>query len=361
MPGPRTPRAFDVNPDDQSGEPLCIGLSGPPGGGKTVSALRIASGIARIRGGKPALIDTEAGRARKYLIERNPEGFAFDYIPFSPPFEPAMFLDAIHAAARLNPAAIIVDNASDEHEGPGGVLEWHDRNVPNMGGNEWAAWNAPKASRRILTSGIQQIKIPIIMTFRARPKTKTEAGSRNPVKLGYMPVAGDELLGIMDLTCLLPPRSNGVAVWTSDLAGEEFTIKLPNYLARYIRKGAPLDEDLGEALARWQRGEIDQGTPANGNGNGGPRKRTPQEMTDAYVTRVNGIKDLEALRTFQLEEGTAKFIGGLKDKHPSLYDRVVEANSRRAGELQPREEEPAGEDDVQFPADPALANPGGDS
>ncbi|MBA2717731.1 MAG: AAA family ATPase [Chloroflexi bacterium] len=357
--GPRTPRAFDVNPDDQSGEPLCLGLMGPPGGGKTVSALRIASGIARVRGGKPALIDTEAGRARKYLISRNPEGFDFDYIPFTPPFEPASFLDAIHAAAKLNPAAIIVDNASDEHEGPGGVLDWHDRNVPNMGGNEWAAWNAPKASRRVLTAGIQQIKIPIIMTFRARPKTKTNPGSKTPVQMGYMPIAGDELLGIMDLTCLLPPRSNGVALWGSDKAGEDFVIKLPNYLARYIRKGAPLDEELGEALARWQRGEIDQSSPrsdAGGGGSGGPRKRSPAEMADSYVTRVNGIEDRDQLRAFQSEEGTVKFVNNLKDKHPSLYDRVVEANSRRAGELQPADDD----DDAGFPEDPALSNPGGE-
>ena len=355
MGGPRKPRAFDVNPEDNSGEPICIGLGGPPGSGKTVSALRLSTGIARVRGGRPALIATEAGRARKYLKSRNPHGFDFDYIPFSLPFEPAHFLDAIHAAARLNPSAIIVDNASDEHEGPGGVLEWHDLNVPKMGGNEWAAWNEPKASRRVLTSGVQQIKIPIIMTFRARQKTTTPAGSRTPVKLGYVPIAGEELLGIMDLVCLLPPKSNGVAVWQSSLAGEDFAIKVPNYLAKFIRQGAPIDEDLGEAIARWQAGETDApARPANG-------KRSPEQLVDDYVAKVNAIETLDALRAFQLAEGTVRFVDKMKEGRADLFDRIVTANSRRAMELSPREEVTIADDDVDFPDDPALDNPGGGS
>lgn len=355
--GPRKPRAFDVNPEDNSGDPLCIGLMGPPGGGKTVSALRLASGMARIRGGKPALIDTEAGRARKYLIARNPDGFDFDYIPFQPPFEPAHFLDAIEAAARLNPSAIIVDNASDEHEGPGGVLEWHDRNVPKMGGNEWAAWNEPKASRRVLTSGVQQIKIPIIMTFRARPKTTTKPGSKTPVQLGYMPIAGEELLGIMDLTCLLPPRSNGVAIWDSQKAGEDFVIKIPNYLAGMIRRGAPIDEDFGEAIARWQtRADLGSVPATTSTSNGEQRKRTPAEMTDAYVARVNSFGNLDDLQAFQLEAATQRFLANLKEKNPALWDRAIEANSRRAAALSPDPDEEAVDDDLpplgEFPDAP---------
>jgi hypothetical protein len=349
--GPRSVRSFTINPPDDGSEPLCFGIGGPPGSGKTVSALRLGRGMSRIRGGKPALIDSEAGRARKYHVSRNPEGFDFDYIPFAPPFEPAHFLDAINEALKLNPSCVIVDNASDEHEGPGGVLEWHDRNVPKMGGNEWAAWNEPKASRRVLTTGVQQIKTPIIMTFRARPKTTTVSGSKVPVKLGYVPIAGDELLGIMDLFCLLPPRSNGVAVWSSDKAGEEFAIKLPFFLAPFVQQGSPLNEDIGEALARWQLGKA---APAD-DGQAKKRKRTPEEMADAWISAINDketIKTLEDLRLYQADERRADWLQGLRGTNPAAFDRIVEANSNRAAELSPREEALIGsDDDDQFPGD----------
>jgi len=350
--GPRQIREFEVNPQTDDGEPLCIGLFGPPGAGKTVSALRIAEGMARVRGGKPALIDTEGGRALKYRKDRNPDGFDFDYIPFRPPFEPAHFMDAINQAALLKPSAIIIDNASNEHEGPGGVLEWHDREVPNVGGNEWAAWNAPKASRRVLTSGIQQIKIPIILTFWARQKTKTQKVERRgrtievPVNIGYMPIAGEELIGILDLACLLPPRSNGVAVWSSEKAGEDFTIKLPWFLARLVKQGAPLDQDLGEALARWQLGP--KGTAPTTEA----RRRTPMEQVDAYIGAINNLDTLDALREYQADPRRLEWVEKLKATDAGLFDRLTEAQSKRYRELSPQDDDDA--DDIEVEVEPEV-------
>jgi hypothetical protein len=356
--GQLPPRSFEeVDTSDPANLPdpaLSLGLAGPPGGGKTKSALRIADGIARVRGGKPAVIETEPGRVAKYLRgPRNPDGHDFHYIPFAPPFAPEYFLAAIRDAERkYNPAAIIVDSMSGEHEGEGGVLDWHDREVPNSGGNEWAAWKEPKASRRVLINGIEHIRTPLILTFRAREKTKTVEGQRAPVNVGFMPIAPTEIVHALDLVCLLAPRSNGVATWSSVKAGEDFTIKIPEYLAGMIRQGEVLDERLGEALARWQRGEVDdrgQGAAATST------KRTPAEMADAYVARVNAIEDLDAFQAFQLEPATARFIASLKEKHPALWDRVVEANSRRARELaaDAGDEDDQGGGDELFPDDPA--------
>lgn len=345
----RTFRAVDVS--TLPPPPLSLGLMGPPGGGKTKSALRVADGFARVRGGKPALIDTEAGRALKYLrSDRNPNGHDFHYIPFAPPFVPEDFLAAIKAAEELNPAAIIVDSMSDEHEGEGGVLDWHDRAVPQMGGNEWAAWSKPKASRRILISGIQQIRTPLIVTFRAREKTRTEKNSRGkevPVNIGFMPIAPAEIVHTLDLTCLLPHRANGVPEWESPKSGEDFVIKLPEFLAPMIRRGAPLDEELGEALARWQAGTP----PASSTGNG-KRKRSPQEQVDAYVERINAIGSLDELQTFQTSEGVTKFVDSLREGNPALLDRVIAANSRRTAELGGYPDDDPDDADDEFPAPP---------
>jgi hypothetical protein len=245
-------RSYDAKPAARAEEPLSIGMVGPPGGGKTLSSLRIARGIQNVRGGDIVLIDTEGGRSRKYADQ-----IPFRIVEFDPPCKPEYFLAAIKQQLEAKPAAIIVDSLSDEHEGEGGYLEWHDEMIPRSGGNEWAAWAKPKASRKRLITGLLHIKTPLIFTFRAREKTKqgTKAnGKAEIVNIGWQPVAPLEIVHALDLTCILPPRADGVPVWKSDKIGEDFIIKLPNYLKPYIVEGQPLSEAMGEGFARWAAG-----------------------------------------------------------------------------------------------------------
>ena len=123
-----------------------------------------------------------------------------------------------------------------------------------MGGNEWAAWAKPAAARKQLINAILKIKVPLIFTFRAREKTKQEG--KKVINIGWQPVAPLEIVHTLDMTCILPPRADGVPVWKSDKIGEDFIIKLPNYLAPYIEQGKPLDERMGAAFARWARGDT---------------------------------------------------------------------------------------------------------
>lgn len=274
-------RTFQAGvPSVRGEEPLLIGLIGPPGGGKTVSALRLASGMRAVRPGPVVLIDTENGRSKKYspaVINgvrqpADPARLIFDFhrVDLTPPFRSLDFLAAIKAQLSLNPAAIIVDTMSDEHEGEGGYLEFHDEivNTPKgkpgyVGGNEWAAWSAPKAARKRLISGLMQIKTPLLFTFRAREKTKTEPGRNGGkdriVNIGFMPVSPLEIVHTLDLACILPPRADGVPVWSSEKVGEDFVAKLPAFLAPLIQQGA-LSEATGAALARWAMGEAPAAT-----------------------------------------------------------------------------------------------------
>jgi len=247
-------RKFDAKPAARQEEPLLLGMVGPPGGGKTLSSLRVAKGIQSERGGPIIVLDTEGGRSRKYA-----DVIPFECCEFSPPCRPEDFLTAIKQQVARNPATIIVDSMSDEHEGEGGYLEWHDEMIPLMGNNEWAAWAKPKASRKKLISGILHIKTPLIFTFRAREKTKQQpkpgSSKKEIVNIGWQPVAPLEIVHTLDLCCILPPRANGVPVWKSDKIGEDFIIKLPNYLAPFIKDGAAMSEEMGAAFARWARGD----------------------------------------------------------------------------------------------------------
>lgn len=322
--------------------PLSIGLAGPPGGGKTKSALRLAAGMQRVRPGPIVVIDTEARRAVRYFKgPHNEHGYEFLHVDFKPPYEPKLFLDAIQAQLGLTPAAIIVDSLSDEHEGAGGYLEMHDDDVPTSGGNEWAAWKRPSASRRKLVAGFQRIDVPLIFTFRAREKTK-QVG-RKVEKIGYQPVAPAEIVYALDLMCLLPPNAQGRARWSASTEAESFILKAPEFLQRFLRDGEVLNEDLGEELARWALG--DDAPPRSGE----KRAKTIEEKVDAYIAAVNskgrldnGDDDrengLEAFRQWQMSDAISGFIKTIRDgDRPDLLERIVSANSRRVDQLTPDE------------------------
>jgi len=239
-------RNFEAKTAVRGHEPLSIGIAGPPGGGKTVSSMRLAKGIQEVNGGDIVLIDTECRRALKYAPQ-----FKFLHVEFDPPHRSDYFLAAIEQQLARKPACIIVDSMSDEHEGIGGYLDLRDEGAKKMSGNSWAGTAEPAKYRKMLKRGLIQIKVPLIFTFRAREKTKQEG--KSIVNLGWMPIAPLEIVHNLDLTCILPPRADGVPVWESRMIGEDFIIKLPNFLQHCITTGA-LDENTGRALAVWARG-----------------------------------------------------------------------------------------------------------
>src|SRR6266446_2410629 len=109
---------YQAVPAIRSEEPLLLGMIGPPGGGKTLSALKLAKGIQSVRGGDIHVIDTEGGRSRKYN-----DIIPFKIVELPPTARSNDFIDCIQAQLASKPAAIIVDSMSDEH---GSYLEWHD-------------------------------------------------------------------------------------------------------------------------------------------------------------------------------------------------------------------------------------------
>lgn len=235
---------YHAVPATRAEEPFLVGVIGPPGGGKTLSSLLLAKGMQSVRGGDIVVLDSEGGRSRKYN-----ELVPFKIVELPTTARSDVFLDAINAQLASKPAAIIVDSMSDEHDA---YLAWHDEMVPKSGGNEWAAWAKPAAARKKLIAGILKIKTPLIFTFRAREKTKQDG--KKIINIGWQPVAPLEVVHTLDLACLLPPRADGMPVWKSDKIGEDFVLKLPNYLKPFVTDGKPLCEEMGAAFATWAKG-----------------------------------------------------------------------------------------------------------
>ena len=241
--------------------PLLVGLMGPSGGGKTFTALRLATGIQSVSGGDIYFIDTESRRGLHYA-----DKFKFKHVPFAAPFGSLDYLLALEWCVKQGAGVVIVDSMSHEHEGPGGMIDLQDQILTRMAGDNYGkrqamqmlAWAEPKAKRRALINGILQMNANFIFCFRAKNSSKPvknhDTGKNEVIPQGFMPIAGDEFVFEMTLNALLLPGAGGVPTWQSDQVGERTMIKLPDQFAGLRQRNAPLDEKVGERLAKWAAG-----------------------------------------------------------------------------------------------------------
>jgi hypothetical protein len=258
-------RTFEDTKATRQRVPVLVGLTGSSGSGKTFSALRLATGIQRVTGGDIGYIDTEARRSLHYA-----DRFNFRFLEFRAPFGPLDYLAAIRHFASKGVRTIVVDSASHEHEGQGGVLEMHEQETDRLA-KAWnqprekvqlTAWASPKAQRRQLINAILQMDINAIFCFRAKEKLKIIPG-KNPIQLGWMPIAGEEWIYEMTVNCLLYPAGGGVPVWKTAEPGELQMLKLPVQFEAIFAASKPLSEDIGEALAKWAAGDSAPRPSAN--------------------------------------------------------------------------------------------------
>lgn len=253
-------RKFEVSDAKREHVPLLIGLTGPSGGGKTFSALRLATGIQEVSGGDIYFIDTESRRALHYA-----DRFKFKHVPFDAPFGSLDYLAALQFCVGQGAGVVIVDSMSHEHEGPGGMVDLHDQLVDRMAGNDYAkrervkmlAWAEPKQKRRQLINGILQLNANFIFCFRAKNTSKPVKGKNGKTEveqMGFMPIAGEEFVFEQTLNALLLPGAGGVPTWHSNELGERTMIKLPEQFAALRDRNKPLDESVGKRLAMWAAG-----------------------------------------------------------------------------------------------------------
>lgn len=274
--------------------PLIIGVSGPTKSGKTLSALRLAKGLAG--GGTVAMINAEGPRGHQYA-----DKFSYVACELNPPFRPQAYTDALKAATDLKPAVVIIDSVSQMHDGPGGVLEWHEEILDRMAGNDQAkrqratftAWVEPKASENQFIYTMLSMKCPVILCLRAKEKIKIVPG-KQPVDLGWQPIVGERIAFETIFTLMLPPHSKGVPDLSISDMREPFDSMVP--------VGKQLDERLGEQLAAWASGAAGQAEvkerPAAAAGPGGnaPASATRPAVSDAkgkaaIVAKVAGAAE----------------------------------------------------------------------
>ncbi|NCC05213.1 MAG: ATP-binding protein [Proteobacteria bacterium] len=277
-------------PAKRSSAKLRLALCGPSGSGKTYSALRIAKGL----GGRIALIDTERGSGELYA------GLcAYDVAQLTPPYTPARYIEAIHAAEKAGYDIVIIDSLSHAWSGPGGVLEMQDQAAKALK-NSFAAWREVTPEHNRLVDTLLQTSLNVIVTMRTKTayEVQQDGGKTKVVKVGLAPVQREGLE--YEFTVVLDLSIDGhVASSTKDRTG------------LFDGQHFVPDEDVGVRLGRWLRGDVPQGNVVELNP--GVPERLKRELSGLgladltvpyaeYVCSKYGLSSTREMSGNQVEE-----------------------------------------------------------
>ena len=163
-----------------------VSIAGPAGSGKTMSSLLMAYGLTKAEfpnlsdeeiWGKICLIDTENGSGSLYVGKQvGPTTIgAYNTIDLTPPFEPGVFVDAIHMAEQHGMNVIIIDSLSHAWAGVGGALDQQGK-IAERSGNSWTAWRSVTPQHNKLVDAMLQSPAHVIANMRAKMEYQQTTG-----------------------------------------------------------------------------------------------------------------------------------------------------------------------------------------
>jgi len=233
---------------------LRLGLVGPAGSGKTMTALRVANGIAN---GKPiAVIDTEHGSASLYA-----GAIKFDVCNLES-FEVEKYIEALKAAEEGGYSVVVIDSLSHAWSGKGGILEFVDNAGKRNAGGNFSAWRDATPRHNRLVEAILASKCHIIVTLRSKTEYVVEnVGGRTTVrKVGLQPIQREGME--YEFTVCGDVSSDHDLMITKTRA---------TFLKDAVIREA--GEDLGRQLAKW----LEDGEP----------EAAPTPFKASYATQID--------------------------------------------------------------------------
>ena len=153
---------------------LKILLSGASGSGKSYTALRLATGIAKKCNSEIAYIGTEGSRDKYYSNE-----FSYDLMQLEDPYTTDKYIQAIEMAVEAGYKVLIIDSLSHE-------WKWLNDTHDKMPGNTFTNWGKLKPKHRQFMDKILNSPIHVIATARGKDDWVLEEknGKQTPKKVG---------------------------------------------------------------------------------------------------------------------------------------------------------------------------------
>jgi nucleoside-triphosphatase THEP1 len=268
----------------KSAAKLRLGLVGPAGSGKTMTALRIAHGL----GGRVAVIDTERGSASLYSGER---GLDFDVLELDS-YEAEHFIGAIRQAEQAGYDVLIIDSLSHAWAGKGGILEFVDQAAKRSGGGSFSGWRDATPRHNQLVDAILGAKLHVICTLRSKVEHVIEQvnGRTQVRKVGLQPVQRDgleyEFTVVADVTQdheLIITKTR--AAWLKDKIIREAGEELGQQLAAWLSDGLPSPVVSAQTPARTA-------DATGGTGGGQPVEEPLAIRIATHISQAGSVRTL---------------------------------------------------------------------
>ena len=236
---------FAFRPAKRSEAKPLIGLYSESGCGKTLSALLLARGFVG-PSGRIGMIETESGRGEVY--EDDPRvGGGYLVCPIRENFSPREYGEALTAAEKADLGALIIDSASHEWEGAGGVLSMAAQNQA-AGKKGQLVWQGPKLDhQRYFMLRLMQTPIPLVVVCM-RAKYPMEEVVVNGKKEW---VRSTTLAPKQSEDILYELMAHGWIDQAHRFRGTKYT---RDDLKAVLVDGQPISIETGRRLAAWARG-----------------------------------------------------------------------------------------------------------
>ncbi len=255
--------SYSLRPAKRSEAKPLIGLYSESGSGKTWSALMLARGFVGPKG-KIAMIETEAGRGEVYA-DVLPGGY--HVCSMRDTFSPENYGEAIKAVEQERADALIIDSASHEWEGSGGVLAMAAENEV-AGKKSLMIWQGPKlAHQRYFVLRLLATPIPlVIVCMRAKyPMKELKVDGKKEW------ARADDLAPVQSDGILYELMIHGWIDREHRFRGTKYT---RDDLRAVLKDGEPISIATGERLAAWAK-EVAPAAPAAPTGPA-PAKPAPK-------------------------------------------------------------------------------------
>lgn len=271
---------FQIKKASKSQSKARVALMGPPGSGKTFSALNMAQHM----GARVILIDTERGSASKYADE-----FDFEVLELDT-FNPKTYIAAISAAEEAGADVIIIDSLSHAWIGKDGALEMVDKATASASNkNSFTAWKEVTPLHNQLVETILRAKAHVFVTLRTKTEYVIEPNERGrlvPRKVGLAALQRDGIEYEFDICGVLDTDNNLTITKTRCRALSQ------NEIIRQPGK------DVSDKLKAW--------------------------LTDGAPLRDAGSKDDATLAALRARVLTGLTHIGLSESHSKVVTRMVE-------------------------------------
>jgi hypothetical protein len=260
-----------------------IGLFAESGCGKTMSALLLAKGFTENMR-KVGMIETESGRGEVFADD--PVVGGYRVLSIREDFSPKNYGKAITAAEKADLRVLIIDSASHEWDGAGGVLAMAAKNQAE-GKKGPIVWQQPKIDHaREFVLRLLQTPIPlVIVCMRAKyPMTQVTAD--------YAKTHPGAKVGEWVRDTELSPKQSEDILYEMMVHGwidKEHRLHVTKYTKEAFRSifldGEPITVKTGERLAAWAAGASVPAAPRAG----APREPAPASATRGAAPSRNAI------------------------------------------------------------------------